>query len=88
MYLKIKYVNMYMDHIISDSLSFENLVKIVNSLALKINELEKKINVIQESNSVISDMSNEVILDEHIFRSLPINVPKVTRQNAFPPMNL
>ena len=77
---------MYMTNIISDTSSFEDLVRIVNSLTLKINELEKKINVIQESNSVISsyNMSNEVILDENVFRSLPFNAPKVTRQNAFP----
>ena len=81
---------MYMDNIISDTSSFEDLVRLVNSLTLKINELEKKINVIQESNSVISgyNISNEVILDEHVFRSVPINAPKVTRQNAFIPMNL
>ena len=80
---------MYMANIISDSSSFEDLVRIVNSLTLKISELEKKINVIQESNSVISgyNMCNEVILDETVFRSVPINAPKVTRQNAFP-MNL
>ena len=68
-----------------DNHSFEDLVRIVNSLTLKINELEKKMNVIQESNSVISgyNMSNEVILDETIFRSIPINAPPVTRQNAF-----
>ena len=48
-------------------------------------KLEKKINVLQESNSVISgyNMCNEVILDETVFRSVPVNAPKVTRQNAF-----
>jgi hypothetical protein len=38
-------------------------------------------------------MSNEVILDEHVFRSVPYVIPDeappVRRQNAFPfPMNL
>ena len=31
-----------MDNIISDTSSFEDLVRLVNSLTLKINELEKK----------------------------------------------
>jgi hypothetical protein len=77
---------MYMANIISDTSSFEDMVRIVNLLTLKINELEKKIDLLQESNSVISsnNMCNEVILDETVFRTIPINAPKVTRQNAFP----
>jgi hypothetical protein len=75
-----------MANIISDTSSFEDMVRIVNLLTLKINELEKKIDLLQESNSVISsnNMCNEVILDETVFRTIPINAPKVTRQNAFP----
>ena len=34
-----------MANIISDTSSFEDLVRIVNSLTLKINQLEKKINI-------------------------------------------
>lgn len=61
-----------MTNIISDTSSFEDLVRIVNSLTLKINDLEKKVNILEESNSVITgyNMSNEVILDEHVFRSV------------------
>lgn len=78
-----------MTNIISDTSSFEDLVRIVNSLTLKINDLEKKVNILEESNSVITgyNMSNEVILDEHVFRSVPYvipdNAPRVRRQNAF-----
>jgi hypothetical protein len=86
---------MYMANIISDTSSFEDLVRIVNSLTLKINQLEKKINILEESNSLISgyNMSNEIIVDKHVFRSVPYVIPDeappVTRQNAFPsfPMN-
>ena len=80
---------MYMNNIISNYSTFEDLVRIVNSLNLKINDLEKKINVLQETNSVVSDytMSNEVILNEHQFKCvpyiIPINAPPLTRQNAF-----
>jgi len=73
---------MYMSNIVSDSSSFEDLVRIINSLTLKINELEKKINIV-ESNSVTSYYDNEVNFDENIFRSIPFNAPPVTRQNAF-----
>lgn len=74
-----------MANIISDTSSFEDLVRIVNTLTFKINELEKKINLLQESNSLISgyNMCDEVILDETVFRSVPVNAPNVTRQNAF-----
>jgi|TARA_B100001175_G_C19396532_1_gene584072 hypothetical protein len=71
-----------MSNIVSDSSSFEDLVRIINSLTLKINELEKKINIV-ESNSVTSYYDNEVNFDENIFRSIPFNAPPVTRQNAF-----
>lgn len=79
-----------MNNIIVHTSSFEDLVKIVNSLTLKIDELEKKINLLEESNSVISayNMCNEVILDETIFRNIPINAPPVIRQNAFCPMSI
>lgn len=71
-----------MSNIVSDSSSFEDLVRIINSLTLKINELEKKINIV-ESNSVTSYYDNEVNFHENIFRSIPFNAPPVTRQNAF-----
>ncbi len=73
---------MYMSNIISDTLSFEDLVRIVNSLNSKINELERKINIL-ESNSLISDYDNEVIIDDNVFRTIPVNAPQITRQNAF-----
>ena len=73
---------MYMSNIISDTLSFEDLVRIVNSLNSKINELERKINIL-ESNSLISDYDNEVIIDDNVFRTIPDNAPQITRQNAF-----
>jgi hypothetical protein len=79
---------------VTESLSVEDLLRLINSLTLKINDLEKKVTVL-ESNSIIGDysMSNEVILDEHVFRSVPYVIPDeappVRRQNAFPfPMNL
>lgn len=80
---------------VTESPSVEDLLRLINSLTLKINDLEKKVNVL-ESNSIIGDysMSNEVIVDEHVFRSVPYVIPDeappVTRQNAFPsfPMNL
>ena len=80
---------------VTESPSVEDLLRLINSLTLKINDLEKKVNAL-ESNSIIGDysMSNEVIIDEHVFRSapyvIPDEAPPVTRQNAFPsfPMNL
>ena len=86
---------MYMSDSVTESPSVEDLLRLINSLTLKINDLEKKVNVL-ESNSIIGDysMSNEVIVDEHVFRSVPYVIPDeappVTRQNAFPsfPMNL
>jgi hypothetical protein len=78
-----------MANIISDTSSFEDLVRIVNSLSLKINQLEKKINILQ-NNSFTSDynMSNQVIVDQQAFRNIshviPDEAPPVTRQNAFP----
>ena len=86
---------MYMSDSVTESPSVEDLLRLINSLTLKINDLEKKVNAL-ESNSIIGDysMSNEVIIDEHVFRSapyvIPDEAPPVTRQNAFPsfPMNL
>lgn len=80
---------------VTESPSVEDLLRLINSLTLKINNLEKKVNVL-ETNSIIGDysMSNEVIVDENVFRSVPYVIPDeappVTRQNAFPsfPMNL
>ncbi len=79
-----------MANIISNTSSYEDLVRIINLLTSKINDLEKKINVLEENNYLISgyNMSNEVILEEHVFRSVPYVIPDlappVTRQNAFP----
>lgn len=76
-----------MSNIILDTSSFEDLVRIVNSLNLKINQLEKKINILEESNSVIYNMSNEVIVEEDVFRGvpyvIPVEAPPLRRQNAF-----
>ena len=72
-----------MDNVILHTSSYEDLVRIVNSLILKINELEKKISVLQH-NSELNNFHNEVILHENVFRSIPPNAPKLTRQNAFP----
>ena len=70
-----------MSNIISNSSSFEDLVKIINSLNLKINDLEKKVNVL-ESNSHYN-FSNEVFIDETLFRSITAVPPPIVRQNAF-----
>ena len=72
---------------INDTSSFEDLVRIINSLTLKINKIEKKLNILEESYSKIDYFSinhnHEVIFDESIYKSFSNNPPKVTRQNAF-----
>ena len=67
--------------IIYDSSSFEDMVRIVNLLNFKITKLEKKIHVLE--NNSPNYYNNEIILDDNIFKSIPVNAPQLTRQNAF-----
>tara|TARA_B100001094_G_C17582046_1_gene507879 strand:+ start:268 stop:492 length:225 start_codon:yes stop_codon:yes gene_type:complete len=70
-----------MTSIIYHSSSFEDMVRIVNLLNFKITELEKKIHVLE--NNSPNYYNNEIILDDNIFKSIPVNAPQLTRQNAF-----
>ena len=70
-----------MTSIIYHSSSFEDMVRIINLLNFKITELEKKIHVLENNSS--NYYNNEIILDDNIFKSIPVNAPKLTRQNAF-----
>ena len=70
-----------MTSIIYHSSCFEDMVRIVNLLNFKITELEKKIHVLE--NNLPNYYNNEIILDDNIFKSIPVNAPQLTRQNAF-----
>tara|TARA_Y100000389_G_scaffold181782_1_gene197758 strand:+ start:1379 stop:1603 length:225 start_codon:yes stop_codon:yes gene_type:complete len=70
-----------MTSIIYHSSSFEDMVRIVNLLNFKITELKKKIHVLE--NNSPNYYNNEIILDDNIFKSIPVNAPQLTRQNAF-----
>lgn len=71
---------------VKESPCIDDLLKLINSLTIRINYLEKKIYFL-ESNSISNNHNNynnnEVIIDENIFRSIPITPPILHRQNAF-----
>lgn len=70
----------------NNNLSNNELNNIVNLLQKKVSELEKKINKLEtenQNNTNNWNYNDEVILEEKIFRSICIEPPEISRQNAF-----
>ena len=70
----------------NNNLSNNELNNIVNLLQKKVSELEKKINKLEtenQNNTNNWNYNDEVILEEKIFRSICLEPPEISRQNAF-----
>lgn len=70
----------------NNNLSNNELNNIVILLQKKVSELEKKINKLEtenQNNTNNWNYNDEVILEEKIFRSICIEPPEISRQNAF-----